>query len=48
MEAMACCLSQFSVGVPVHSAVVSVVYMVGDLLVNTPSRLLFPQSAGAA
>ena len=29
MEAMACCLSQFSVGVPVHSGVVSVVYMVG-------------------
>ena len=26
---MACCLSQFSVGVPVLAAVVSVVYMVG-------------------
>ena len=29
MEAIACCLSQSSVGVPVHSAVVSVVYIVG-------------------
>ena len=29
MEAIACCLSQSSVEVPVHSAVVSVVYMVG-------------------
>ena len=48
MEAMACCLSQFSVGVSVHFVVVSVMYMVGGLLVNTPSRLLFPQSAGAA
>ena len=29
MEAMACCLSQSSVGVPEHFVVVSVVYMVG-------------------
>ena len=29
MKAIACCLSQSSVGVPVHSAVVSVVYMEG-------------------
>ena len=48
MEASACCLNQSSVGVPLHSTVVSLAYAAGDPLLNTPSRLLFPQSAGAA
>ena len=48
MVAIACCLSQSSVGDPLHSTVVSLLYLVGDVLLDTPSRLLFPQSAGVA
>ena len=48
MVAISCRLSQSSVGVPLHSMVVSISCMLGDPLLNTPSRLLFPQSPGAA
>ena len=50
MEASACHLSQSSVGLPLHSIAVSLAFVVGgfSLPLNTPSRLLFPRSAGAA
>ena len=44
LVAIAC---QSSVGVPLHSVVVSLLCSV-DPLLNTPSQLLFPRSAGAA
>ena len=48
MVAIACHRSQSSVGVTLQSVVKLLVYVVDDLLLNTPSHLLFPRSAGAA